>query len=187
MRGDRRGSDGPALDLPTRQVVDRDVNAASSMRDGSIRLPDRPLPGRSRWCGGNGSRPGKLTHGGRALEPSTESGLPEGTVTSLHGPRRPDEALPTAGDGGEPDPSRSRAVCAELIDRHRASWSKHGRRPHGRAPVRPSGSYARELQLAVADRNRSQPAQQVLMRIGLHTGEVIAQSGDLHGETVYIA
>lgn len=46
---------------------------------------------------------------------------------------------------------------------------------------------AREIQLAVADRNRDNPAQPAVMRIGLHTGEVIEDNGDLHGETVIIA
>ena len=46
---------------------------------------------------------------------------------------------------------------------------------------------AREIQLAVAERNRTNPGQQASMRIGLHTGEVIEENGDLHGETVIIA
>ena len=46
---------------------------------------------------------------------------------------------------------------------------------------------AREIQVAVSERNRAHPAQRAVMRIGLHTGEVIEDSGDLHGETVIIA
>ncbi|MDQ1456561.1 MAG: hypothetical protein QOH28_2181 [Actinomycetota bacterium] len=46
---------------------------------------------------------------------------------------------------------------------------------------------AREIQIAVNDRNRDHPSQRAVMRIGLHTGEVIEDSGDLHGETVIIA
>jgi class 3 adenylate cyclase len=46
---------------------------------------------------------------------------------------------------------------------------------------------AREIQLAMAARNRNNSAQAAVLRIGIHTGEVIEDSGDLHGETVIIA
>lgn len=46
---------------------------------------------------------------------------------------------------------------------------------------------AREIQSGLRDRNREQPSRQAVMRIGLHTGEVIEDNGDLHGETVIIA
>jgi class 3 adenylate cyclase/tetratricopeptide (TPR) repeat protein len=46
---------------------------------------------------------------------------------------------------------------------------------------------AREIQIAVDARNREHASQRAVMRIGLHTGEVIEDSGDLHGETVIIA
>jgi len=46
---------------------------------------------------------------------------------------------------------------------------------------------AREIQLAIAERNQANPGQRASMRIGLHTGEVIEENGDLHGETVIIA
>ena len=46
---------------------------------------------------------------------------------------------------------------------------------------------AREIQLAVSERNATNPGQRASMRIGLHTGEVIEENGDLHGETVIIA
>ena len=46
---------------------------------------------------------------------------------------------------------------------------------------------AREIQLDMARRNRREPDKPVHMRIGLHTGEVIEENGDIHGETVIIA
>jgi class 3 adenylate cyclase len=46
---------------------------------------------------------------------------------------------------------------------------------------------ARDVQSGLRERNREQPSRQAVMRIGLHTGEVIEDSGDLHGETVIIA
>ncbi len=46
---------------------------------------------------------------------------------------------------------------------------------------------AREIQLDMSQRNRREPGQVVQMRIGLHTGEVIEEDGDIHGETVIIA
>ena len=46
---------------------------------------------------------------------------------------------------------------------------------------------AREIQSALARRNRSQAERAVQLRVGLHTGEVIAENGELHGETVLIA
>lgn len=46
---------------------------------------------------------------------------------------------------------------------------------------------AREIQSSLRERNRERPSRQAVMRIGLHTGEVIEDDGDLHGETVIIA
>jgi class 3 adenylate cyclase/tetratricopeptide (TPR) repeat protein len=45
---------------------------------------------------------------------------------------------------------------------------------------------AREIQRALSQRNRSQPESTVRLRIGLHTGEVLAENGDFRGETVII-
>ena len=123
--------------------------------------------------------------------PSTESELPEGTVTILFTDLVDSTKLyQQHGDDAANLILREVEQCAhELIDRHRGIVVKgtgDGLMVAFQS-ARRGVAYARELQLAVTDRNRSQPAQQVLMRIGLHTGEVIAQSGDLHGETVYIA
>ena len=46
---------------------------------------------------------------------------------------------------------------------------------------------SREIQQDMAQRNHREPTQIVQMRIGLHTGEVIEEDGDIHGETVIIA
>ena len=126
-----------------------------------------------------------------SLGPSTESALPEGTVTILFTDLVDSTKLyQQHGDDGANLILREVEQCAhELIDRHRGIVVKgtgDGLMVAFQS-ARRGVAYARELQLAVADRNRRQPAQQVLMRIGLHTGEVIAQSGDLQGETVYIA
>ena len=46
---------------------------------------------------------------------------------------------------------------------------------------------AQEIQRALVTRGQQASAQTVQLRIGLHTGEVITEAGDLHGETVVIA
>ncbi|MGH9122505.1 MAG: AAA family ATPase, partial [Acidimicrobiales bacterium] len=46
---------------------------------------------------------------------------------------------------------------------------------------------AREIQLGVKGRSAGADEPRPTMRIGLHTGEVITEDGDLHGETVIIA
>ena len=76
---------------------------------------------------------------------------------------------------------RSRERALELIERH------HGVVVKGLGDglmvafqsARRAVACAREIQLAVADRNRDNPAQRAMMRIGLHTGEVIEEDGDL--------
>ena len=46
---------------------------------------------------------------------------------------------------------------------------------------------SREIQAEMRRRHRDGLDDRVAMRIGLHTGEVIAEDGDVHGETVIIA
>jgi len=46
---------------------------------------------------------------------------------------------------------------------------------------------AQEIQRALARRNRMAGDGEVQLRIGLHTGEVISEDGDIHGETVILA
>ena len=54
------------------------------------------------------------------------------------------------------------------------------------ASARRAVTCAREIQQAMGQRSRH-GGMDVAMRIGLHTGEVIAEDGDIHGETVIIA
>lgn len=46
---------------------------------------------------------------------------------------------------------------------------------------------AQEIQREVSYRNKMQPEQAVRLRVGLHTGEVLSENGDLKGETVILA
>jgi class 3 adenylate cyclase/tetratricopeptide (TPR) repeat protein len=46
---------------------------------------------------------------------------------------------------------------------------------------------AQEIQRLLARRNRERPDARVHLRIGMHTGEVLEENGDLHGETVIIS
>ena len=55
------------------------------------------------------------------------------------------------------------------------------------ASARRAVAAAREMQLQMRQLHRSGLDATVEMRIGLHTGEVIDDDGDLHGETVIIA
>ena len=55
------------------------------------------------------------------------------------------------------------------------------------ASARRAVSCAREMQVEMRRLQRTGLGEQVAMRIGLHTGEVIAEDGDIHGETVIIA
>ncbi len=55
------------------------------------------------------------------------------------------------------------------------------------ASARRAVAAAREIQLEMGRLHRAELARGVQMRIGLHTGEVIGEEGDIHGETVIIA
>ena len=46
---------------------------------------------------------------------------------------------------------------------------------------------AQEIQRALARRNRAQAERAVELRVGLHTGDVLAEDGGMHGETILIA
>jgi adenylate cyclase len=46
---------------------------------------------------------------------------------------------------------------------------------------------AQEIQRTLARQNRQRPDAPVQLRIGLQTGEVLEDDGDLHGETVIIS
>ena len=45
---------------------------------------------------------------------------------------------------------------------------------------------ARELQYAITRRNHGQQKEAASLRVGLHTGEVLAENGDIRGETVIV-
>jgi len=45
---------------------------------------------------------------------------------------------------------------------------------------------AQELQREISHRNRTQSGRAVRLRVGLHTGEVLSENGDLKGETVIV-
>ena len=46
---------------------------------------------------------------------------------------------------------------------------------------------AQDIQRAIARRNRDHPELALQLRVGLHTGEVLTEDGNLHGETLIIA
>ena len=124
-------------------------------------------------------------------DPGAGTALPEGTVTVLFTDLVESTQL-NQQHGDEVANAIRRAVenCAlELIERHRGVVVKglgDGLMVAFQS-ARRAVACAREIQLAVARRNRDSPAQRVMMRIGLHTGEVITEDHDLHGETVIIA
>jgi class 3 adenylate cyclase len=117
--------------------------------------------------------------------------LPEGTVTVLF-TDLVDSTHLNQQHGDEVANAIRRDVeqrAMELVDRHRGVLVKgmgDGLMVAFQS-ARRAVACAREIQVAVADRNRAHPGQQAIMRIGLHTGEVIEENGDLHGETVIIA
>jgi class 3 adenylate cyclase len=117
--------------------------------------------------------------------------LPEGTVTVLFTDLVESTQLNQQhGDEVANDIRRAVENCAlELVDRHRGVVVKglgDGLMVAFQS-ARRAVACAREIQLAVASRNRDNPARRATMRIGLHTGEVITEDHDLHGETVIIA
>jgi class 3 adenylate cyclase/tetratricopeptide (TPR) repeat protein len=127
-----------------------------------------------------------LTSGSQAATP-----LPEGTVTVLFTDLVESTQL-NQQHGDEIANAIRREVeqsALELIERHRGVVVKglgDGLMVAFQS-ARRAVACARDIQIAVNDRNREHPSQRAAMRIGLHTGEVIEDSGDLHGETVIIA
>ena len=117
--------------------------------------------------------------------------LPEGTITVLFTDLVESTQLNQRhGDEVANGIRRDVENCAlELIERHQGVVVKglgDGLMVAFQS-ARRAVACARAIQLALANRNRDNPAQRVTMRIGLHTGEVITDSHDLHGETVIIA
>lgn len=116
--------------------------------------------------------------------------IPEGTVTLLStdlvGSTLLNQAL-----GGE---------ASATIEREIKTLALEQMAKHGGTVIKDTGdglmvafrsarravACARDFQCAIAQRNRDQPDRAVRLRIGLHTGEVLAENGDLRGETVIV-
>jgi class 3 adenylate cyclase len=118
-------------------------------------------------------------------------GLPEGTVTVLFtdlvGSTRLNQKL-----GDEAANAIEREVertALEQVEQHRGVLVKDTGDGLMAAfqSARRAVACAQTIQRNLARRNREQPGSEVQMRIGLHTGEVIEESGNLHGETVIVA
>ena len=119
------------------------------------------------------------------------SDIPEGTVTVLFtdlvdstqlNQRLGDDAARAIGRSVE-------RVALERIEAHRGIVIKEmgDGLMAAFASARRAVVCAREIQQDMATRNRNDAGRAVQMRIGLHTGEVIEEDGDIHGETVIIA
>jgi predicted ATPase/class 3 adenylate cyclase len=117
--------------------------------------------------------------------------LPEGTVTVLFTDlvgstelyqRLGDEAA----NAVERDVER---LALEQIEKHRGVLVKDTGDGLMAAfqSARRAVACAREIQREMARRSREESGEGVRMRIGLHTGEVIEDDGNLHGETVIVA
>ena len=118
--------------------------------------------------------------------------LPEGTVTVLFTDVVGSTDLTTR-RGGEAAQAILRAQ-RELVRQQVKRHSGHEVKSLGDgfmvafASARKAVACAVGIQRALEDRNRSQPLdEQVLVRVGLNTGEVIQEEADLFGETVNAA
>ena len=118
-------------------------------------------------------------------------GLPEGTVTVLFtdlvgstqlnqqlGDERARSVGPGCGTlGPRSDRDHQGVLIKGLGDGVMAAFSS----------ARRAVVCAREIQQGMAERGACGRRPRLAMRIGLHTGEVINEDGDIHGETVIIA
>ena len=117
--------------------------------------------------------------------------LPEGTVTVLFtdlvGSTELNQELGDEASGAVEREIEHHAL--ELVAKHRGSVVKDTGDGLMAAfqSARRAVTCAQEIQRAMARRNRERPGGAVRMRIGLHTGEVVAENGDLFGETVIVA
>ena len=117
--------------------------------------------------------------------------LPEGTVT----------VMCTDLVGSTSLNQRFGDVAATAIQREISKRSSELVAKHGGAVFKNTGdgligafqsarravACAQEIQRALARQNRQRPDAPVQLRIGLQTGEVLEDEGDLHGETVIIS
>ena len=123
--------------------------------------------------------------------------IPEGTVTVLFtdlvDSTRLNQAL--GDDAARELTRRIEAAAHRQIEAHRGVPIKDigDGTMAAFASARRAVTAAREIQADVRRLARDGvggevgPGDEVALRIGLHTGEVIAEDGDLHGETVIIA
>ena len=117
--------------------------------------------------------------------------LPEGTVTVLFTDTVGSTAL-NQRLGDEASNSLRQeivALCREQLEKHRGIEVKGTGDGLMLAfqSARRGVRCAQDIQRAVAARNRERPGEEIQLRIGLHTGEVIHDEDDLFGETVNIA
>ena len=122
---------------------------------------------------------------------NTPSDVPEGTVTMLFTDLVDSTRLnQSLGDeaarriGREID-----AIARSIVSEHRGVLIKEMGDGLMAAftSARRAISAAREMQRAIGRRPATPGSPPIQMRVGLHTGEVITEDGDLHGETVIIA
>ncbi|MFV2039819.1 MAG: AAA family ATPase, partial [Acidimicrobiales bacterium] len=117
--------------------------------------------------------------------------IPEGTVTVLFSDLVESTTLnQTLGDDRAREVARQiETVARSLIDAHRGILIKEmgDGVMAAFASARRAVACAREMQVEMRRLQRGGLGEAVAMRIGLHTGEVIAEDGDIHGETVIIA
>lgn len=116
---------------------------------------------------------------------------PEGTVTILFTDvERSTELVERLGDERERAVMREHdAIIREAVKRHRGTEVKHlgdglmAAFSSARRAVRA----ALAIQEAFAERNRAHPGTTIFVRIGLNTGDVIAEDGDYFGSVVVVA
>jgi DNA-binding NarL/FixJ family response regulator len=122
---------------------------------------------------------------------SEASRPPEGTVTILFTDvERSTELVERLGDERERAVMREHdAIIREAVKRHRGTEVKHlgdglmAAFSSARRAVRA----ALAIQEAFAERNRAHPGTTIFVRIGLNTGDVIAEDGDYFGSVVVVA
>ncbi|MFT5201211.1 MAG: class 3 adenylate cyclase/tetratricopeptide (TPR) repeat protein [Candidatus Aldehydirespiratoraceae bacterium] len=120
-----------------------------------------------------------------------EQEIPEGTVTVLFtdlvDSTRLNQAL--GDDGSRTVGRRVEEMAREAVATNRGVLIKEmgDGLMAAFASARRAVAAAREIQVEMRRLQRDELGDGVEMRIGLHTGEVIGEEGDIHGETVIIA
>jgi DNA-binding NarL/FixJ family response regulator len=122
---------------------------------------------------------------------SETSRPPEGTVTILFTDvERSTELVERLGDERERAVMRQHdAIIRDAVKRHRGTEVKHlgdglmAAFSSARRAVRAAVA----IQEAFAERNRAHPGTAIRIRVGLNTGDVIAEDGDYFGSVVVVA